>query len=87
MHYRMIPAVNGMRMVALFLKNCAEWEIAAQATFSCGGITVPLYDTLGDGAIAFIINQTQLNTVVCTSRQLENLIQVKPKSTISYVFY
>ena len=39
--------------------------------------TVTLYDTLGEGSTDYIINQTELTTVVCTSNHIKSLIKIK----------
>ncbi len=37
--------------------------------------SVPLYDTLGHDAIAYIINQTEMSVVVAAQDKLDNLFQ------------
>lgn len=41
--------------------NTTLW---GQATYSVHGATVPLYDTLGPDTVSYVINQTELTTVV-----------------------
>ena len=59
------PNDDGMRLMAIFMKNCPEWVVAEQACFAAGGATVPLYDTLGPDVVEFILKQTGAPTVVC----------------------
>lgn len=40
---------------------------------------VPLYDTLGQDAIEFIINQTKMSVVVVASDKLPLFMEVVPK--------
>ncbi len=54
-----------MRLLGLYMKNCPEWILADQAAFTIKAATVPLYDTLGPESVGYVINQTELATVVC----------------------
>lgn len=54
-----------MRLLGLYMKNCPEWVIADQAAFTISAASVPLYDTLGPDSVGYVINQTELATVVC----------------------
>ncbi|OQS00035.1 Long-chain-fatty-acid--CoA ligase [Thraustotheca clavata] len=38
-------------------------------------IIVPIYDTLGSNATAFILNQTLTSTIVCTTAEVKNLLE------------
>lgn len=44
--------------------------------------SVPFYDTLGMGAIEFIINQTELTTVCCTADKIKVLTKMKRNGKI-----
>ena len=68
-----------MKMLALFMKNRAEWIIAEQACYRQGATTVPMYDTLGADVVEMVLNETELQTVVCTSAEVKALVSVKPK--------
>lgn len=50
-----------------------EWSIAEQASNAFSLCVVPLYETLGPDAVAFIINQAEIHTVVCSSDKIEKL--------------
>lgn len=43
--------------VGIYSQNCPEWILTEQATYCYSMILVPLYDTLGPDACAFIIKQ------------------------------
>ncbi len=60
--------------VGLFSINREEWIVTEHACFANSLITVPLYDTLGDEAIAFICNQTEME-IVFTSRDKLKLLK------------
>ncbi len=51
------------RLVGLYSRNRYEWVIAEQACNAYGLTSVPLYDTLGADAVAFVIGQTRMVTV------------------------
>lgn len=61
--------------LGIFSINCAEWVIAELATYAQSVIPISLYDTLGPEAVAFIINQTELNVVVASKDKIPSLIQ------------
>jgi|UniRef100_A0A7S4C7T2 long-chain acyl-CoA synthetase len=73
------PETTPMKMLALFMKNRAEWIIAEQACYRQGATTVPMYDTLGADVVEMVLNETELQTVVCTSAEVKALVSVKPK--------
>ena len=47
-----------MRFIGIFSKNREEWVITDFASMISGITTVPLYDTLGQEAIEYILDQT-----------------------------
>jgi len=78
MHESMIdPNPDGMRLLAIYMKNRPEWIICEQACYAFGGVTVPLYDTLGPDTLAYITNQTSLMTIVCDSVDLHKVFKAK----------
>ena len=58
-----LGAAVQFRLVGLYSKNRYEWVIAEQACNAYGYISVPLYDTLGADAVAFVIGQTSMATL------------------------
>lgn len=62
-HFGMEPAKENY--VGIFARNRPEWVMTACACEAYSIVTVPLYDTLGDEAINFILIQTELKIVVC----------------------
>lgn len=62
--------------IGLYTQNCVEWIVTEQACYYFSMIIVPLYDTLGAAACAFIINQADIETVVCdTQEKVECLLR------------
>lgn len=66
-----------MRMVGLFTKNRYEWVIVEQACNAYGGVVVPLYDTLGESAVTYVLNQTALRTVFASRSEVAKLLAAK----------
>lgn len=66
-----------MRMVGLFTKNRYEWVIVEQACNGYSGVVVPLYDTLGESAVTYVLNQTGLTTVFASQEEVPKLIASK----------
>ncbi|KAJ1555032.1 Long chain acyl-CoA synthetase 7 peroxisomal, partial [Nowakowskiella sp. JEL0078] len=66
--------------IGLFSVNRSEWVVAEQGSFSMGLSTVPLYDTLGAEAVEFIIKETELSLIVCTSDRAKFLLDLKEKA-------
>ena len=71
---------GGHRFVGLFCKNRPEWSIVENACHAFSLVDVPLYDTLGDDALVFIFDQTQLNTVFTTAEGALKIALLKQAS-------
>ena len=63
--------------MGIYGKNRTEWTLTDLASATLGGTTIAFYDTLGPAAIEFVIRQTLLTTITCTSQQLAQLIILK----------
>ncbi|KAG5193026.1 long chain acyl-CoA synthetase [Tribonema minus] len=59
------PNADGMKLLGLYSRNRPEWVIGEQAAFAHGGVTVPMYDTLGPETVEFVVAQTGLVAVLC----------------------
>ena len=75
-----LPNEEGLKLLGIFMKNSPEWIVSEQAAYANDAAVVPLYSTLGATAIEFILEQTQLTTVVCTSTELKQLLELKRRS-------
>ncbi|KAI1717755.1 AMP-binding enzyme domain-containing protein [Ditylenchus destructor] len=51
--------------IGIYSRNRPEWIIVEQAIYAYNNVLVPLYDTLGTDASAFIVNQTGIQVVFC----------------------
>mmetsp|Transcript_1900 Transcript_1900/g.4273 ORF Transcript_1900/g.4273 Transcript_1900/m.4273 type:complete len:683 (+) Transcript_1900:70-2118(+) len=72
------PELLGRGILGLYSKNRMEWVIAEQAAFTQAYVTVPMYDTLGPESVAYVINQTSMQTLVCEAAEMANIIACKP---------
>ncbi|ETI45168.1 hypothetical protein F443_10149 [Phytophthora nicotianae P1569] len=82
MHLDLLPRIggdNGDRMLAIYMKNSIDWVLVEHAAYAYSAIVVALYDTLGPDSTQFILNQTEIATIVCTAAELPKLTQVCPK--------
>jgi len=66
-------------MVGIWGRNCYQWVLAEQACNGQSLVTVPLYDTLGEEALDFILKQTGVSVVVCHPDRLEAARQASLK--------
>ncbi|TMW67696.1 hypothetical protein Poli38472_011316 [Pythium oligandrum] len=73
-------------MVGIFSKNRVEWCLTAHACDRMSYILVPLYDTLGPDAVPYIVNHTELTTLVCALEQFDTVLKCKDECpTLQYV--
>ena len=81
MALNLLPEVNAedrtWRFIGLQSKNRKEWNLMHIANMFCGGTTVGLYDTLGEEAEMYIINQTEMATVACTQDIVTKIVTWK----------
>jgi long-chain acyl-CoA synthetase len=67
------------RFMAIQSKNRAEWVTVHLANMYCRCTTVALYDTLGQDATRFILDQTELTSVACSVDLIERMVDLKLK--------
>lgn len=60
-------SVGQKSCIGIYAKNRPEWIIVEHATYTFNNILVPLYETLGPDSCVFIINQAEIQLVVCDS--------------------
>eukprot|EP00210_Caulerpa_lentillifera_P003470 g3311.t1 len=65
--------------VGIYSANCREWMLTMQAcnrmTYAC----VPLYDTLGEDAIEYIVKHSETTIIFAQSSKLERLEKALPQ--------
>ncbi|XP_022068492.1 long-chain-fatty-acid--CoA ligase 1-like [Acanthochromis polyacanthus] len=60
--------------IGIFSQNRPEWTITELACYTYSLVSVPLYDTLGTEAIAYIIDKASISTIVCDVTDKVNLV-------------
>ncbi|RHY18386.1 hypothetical protein DYB36_011119, partial [Aphanomyces astaci] len=73
----MEPTADGHRILCIYMKNRPEWLLFQYAVLYAGGFVSSLYDTLGASSTQFILNHTDVQTVVCTTLELQSVLQAK----------
>ena len=69
-------------VLGIMMRNRPEWVIAEQACFLYGIVPVPFYDTAKADTLAEIMTKiSSLNSVVCSSLTIDELIKTKRKHT------
>ncbi|WOG90539.1 hypothetical protein DCAR_0209783 [Daucus carota subsp. sativus] len=58
--------------------NCTKWVISMQACNAYGLYCVPLYDTLGSGAVEYIICHAEISIVFADETKLPELLKTLP---------
>jgi len=81
--------VEPKQRVGVFGPNCAQWMVAMQACNRLSGVCVPLYDSLGENAIEFIINHSEAVVAFVAADKYANLVKAldKTKQFLKYVVY
>ncbi|XP_029072346.1 long-chain-fatty-acid--CoA ligase 6 isoform X4 [Monodon monoceros] len=57
------------QFIGIFAQNRPEWIIAELACYTYSMVVVPLYDTLGPGAVRYIIDTADISTVIVDKPQ------------------
>lgn len=60
--------------VCIYSQNRPEWVLCEQGCYNYSLVLVPLYDTLGPDACAFIVNHTEAHVVVVEDDKKVNLL-------------
>lgn len=71
------------RFIGIQSKNRAEWVISHLANLHQSITTVAFFDTLGPDAQKFVINQTEMTTMLVTKNYVAGLAKMKKEDTES----
>ena len=66
-----------LRVIGIYCKTREEWMTTWIASWYLSGCVAPLYDTLGDDSIEWIVKQTELQTIVTTTPFIGKLAKLK----------
>jgi long-chain acyl-CoA synthetase len=66
--------------VALLSENRVEWPLTDYAVMGLGGIDVPIYPTLPQGEVEYVLRDSESRAVVVsTAGQLQKILQIRPR--------
>ncbi|CAN8308200.1 unnamed protein product [Cochlearia groenlandica] len=65
----------------IFGANCPEWIISMEACNAHGLYCIPLYDTLGAGAVEFIISHAEVSIAFVEEKKIPEILKTCPNST------
>lgn len=74
-----------MNFVGIFSKNRVEWSIVDWASILFKVVTVPIYDTLGDENISYVLNHVSMKTVFVDSVALQSLKNTKNLHKLKWI--
>ncbi|CAK9152867.1 unnamed protein product [Ilex paraguariensis] len=60
--------------VGIYGTNCPQWIVAMEACSAHSLVCVPLYDTLGPGAVDFIMGHAEINIVFVQDKKVKELL-------------
>lgn len=63
--------------IGLWSVNRPEWLISDMACAAYGLYTVALYDTLGPNAVEYVVNHSEMETVICSGDHIPDLLKMK----------
>jgi len=66
--------------VGIYGSNCPQWIVAMQACNGYSLICVPLYDTLGAGAVDYIIDHAEIDVVFIQDKKIKEILSPNCKS-------
>jgi long-chain acyl-CoA synthetase len=66
-----------MKFIGIFCKNRPEWSIVDIGCLLYNIVSIPLYDTLGDENISYVLNHTNLTTCFVNQTSLNSLKKTK----------
>lgn len=78
------------RFISVYAKNREEWVVTDLGAMAAAITNVTLYDTLGPDSIEFIINQTAIKTIVCSSDKIKIIGKLKATGklpTVTHIIY
>ncbi|KOM35344.1 hypothetical protein LR48_Vigan02g149400 [Vigna angularis] len=67
--------------IGIYGSNCPEWIVAMEACSAQSLICVPLYDTLGPGAVNYIIDHAEIDIVFVQDKKVKEVLNPECKSS------
>lgn len=66
-----------MNAVGIFSKNREEWLITEYGNFLYNFTLCPIYDTLGPEAISYVLNETEITTLIISEDSMKVFLKCK----------
>lgn len=66
-----------MKMLGVYSKNRAEWELLDIVCMLYGYVLIPMYDTLGPENITYVFDHSNVENMFCSKAALETLLKTK----------
>ena len=68
---------NGdFKLLGIYSKNRIEWIMAFLGSHANNATVVTIYDTLGENAVEYILNQTELETILIEACSLSKILKL-----------
>jgi long-chain acyl-CoA synthetase len=74
-----------MRFMGIYARNREEWLVGSFGCQMDSIAIVTLYDTLGINSIEYILNQTELTTIIAETKNFEKIITIKESNKFGKV--
>ncbi|CAK9113130.1 Long-chain-fatty-acid--CoA ligase 5 (Arachidonate--CoA ligase) (Long-chain acyl-CoA synthetase 5) (LACS 5), partial [Durusdinium trenchii] len=74
---------DGLQGLGFFAKNRPEWIIGDMGCYSMGFVPVPMYDTLGVESVEYVVRQTEIKTMFCTSVEIDVVLPIAEKGLLT----
>lgn len=65
------------RFLGIWAKNRAEWAISTIASWYNKGTVVGFYDAMSNSAVDFILNQTEMSTILVAAAYVDKIVAMK----------
>jgi len=73
-------------MVGIYSRNCPEWVICEQGLFTYSMVSVPLYDSLGQEAREFVMQECDMRVVVVYNEEnVKSILESNPPASLKAV--
>ena len=66
-----------MRFMGIYSRNREEWLVGSFGCQMDSIAVVTLYDTLGINSVEYILNETELTTIIAETKNFEKIISIK----------
>ena len=71
-----------LKFVGIFSKNRAEWSVVDAACMLCNLVSIPIYDTLGDENITYVLKHVSLKTLFVNDGAIKALRKTKDLASL-----